>query len=283
MVNIVSLKNEKTGQVALPGQFSEEFRPDLIARAVRALEANARQPYGADPMAGMQVSAKLSRRRRDYKGSYGLGISRVPRKILSRSGTRFNWAGAEAPGTAGGRRAHPPKAQKIWDQKINTTERRFAIRSAIAASVNKDIVAKRGHKVPAEFPFIIADEAESIKKTKDVYSFLTAIGLASELHRSGTVKIRAGKAKARNRKRKNPVGPLLVVAKACPLQKSAYNIPGVEVCVVSRLNAKLLAPGSHPGRLTLYTESAVKRIASEGLFLQSGLSQKTSKTAQGKN
>lgn len=266
MVSIISVKNEKKGDVALPDQFSEEYRPDLIARAVRALQANARQPYGADPVAGMQVSATLSRRRRDYKGSYGLGISRVPRKILSRSGTRFNWAGAEAPGTVGGRRAHPPKSEKIWTQKINVTERRFAIRSAMTASVNKDIVAKRGHKVPDQFPFIVSDDVQNINKTKQVIAWLTAIGLGKELDRSANTKIRAGKSKARNRKKKIPVGPLVVVAKSCALQTSAENIPGIDVCVVNRLNAKLLAPGAHPGRLTLYTESAVKRIADESLF-----------------
>ena len=38
------------------------------------------EPYGAMAKAGMEVSAKLSRRRRDYKGSYGKGISRAQEK-----------------------------------------------------------------------------------------------------------------------------------------------------------------------------------------------------------
>ena len=84
----------------------------LIKRAVLTLQNNKRQRYGANPEAGKKVSAALSKRRRKYRGSYGHGISRVPRKILSRRGTSMNWQGAFAPGTVGGRRAHPPKAEK---------------------------------------------------------------------------------------------------------------------------------------------------------------------------
>ena len=127
---IYTLTKSETGKKDLPVQFSELIRPDLIERAVFTIQSNKRQPYGADPRAGLRHCGNLSRRRNNYKTSYGHGISRVPRKILSSRGTRFNWAGAIAPGTVGGRRAHPPKADKVWSQKINKKERRKAIRSA---------------------------------------------------------------------------------------------------------------------------------------------------------
>jgi large subunit ribosomal protein L2 len=38
------------------------------------------------------------------------------------------------------------------------------------------------------------------------------------------------------------------------------NIPGVDTVRASDLNVEHLAPGTHPGRLTLWTESAVKAI-----------------------
>jgi large subunit ribosomal protein L4e len=41
---------------------------------------------------------------------------------------------------------------------------------------------------------------------------------------------------------------------------AARNHPGVEVVVVDNLNAELLAPGTHPGRLTIYTPSALEKI-----------------------
>jgi len=111
-LQILSISKEEIGKQELPVQFEEEVRPDLIKRAVISIHGNARQAYGSDPMAGKRSSAKLSRRRHVYKTSYGIGISRVPRKIMSSRGTRMNWVGAFAPGTVGGRKAHPTKAGK---------------------------------------------------------------------------------------------------------------------------------------------------------------------------
>jgi large subunit ribosomal protein L4e len=79
-IKILSAENKEVGKQKMPVQFEEEFRPDLIKRAVEAIEANKRQPYGADPIAGKKQAARLSRRRRDYKGAYGKGLSRVPSK-----------------------------------------------------------------------------------------------------------------------------------------------------------------------------------------------------------
>ena len=38
----------------------------------------------------------------------------------------MNWVGAFAPGTVGGRKAHAPNAEKIFDKKINKKENRKA-------------------------------------------------------------------------------------------------------------------------------------------------------------
>ncbi len=268
-VSIKDTTNKETGTVQLPIQFSEEYRPDLIIRSVLSLQANARTPYGAKPDAGKRASAELSRRRRKYRGSYGIGISRVPRKILSRNGTRMNWVGAFAPGTVGGRRAHPPKPTRDWTQKINKTENRKAIRSALAATMNKELVAARGHKVPKDYPFIISDDFEKIEKTKDAIAALTQLELDSELERADQKKVRAGKGTMRGRRYKRRTGPLVVVSKKdLALAKGARNIPGIDIVVVDELNTQILAPGTHAGRITLYTQSAITRLAEEGLFTQ---------------
>jgi large subunit ribosomal protein L4e len=266
-LKILSKENNETGSVELPTQFSEEIRTDIIKKAVHAIQANRRQPYGSDPRAGMKSSAKLSRRRRDYKTSYGHGISRVPRKILSARGSRFNWVGAFAPGTVGGRRAHPPKAEKQWDKKINTKERRKAIRSAMSATMLKDIVQKRGHKVPNNYPFIIDKSFEDLTKTEEVKKILYLLGLNEELERVSERKIRSGKGKMRGRKYKTKIGPLVVVSGPCNLQKAARNIPGIDVRSVKSVNAELLAPGADVGRLTLWTDSAIEKIKKENLFM----------------
>lgn len=269
-VSIKDTAAKDTGSVTLPIQFSEEYRPDLIQRAVLSLQSRARTPYGAKPNAGKRASAELSRRRRKYRGSYGMGISRVPRKIMSRRGTRMSWVGAFIPGTVGGRRAHPPKATKLWDQKINKTENRKAIRSALAATMNRDLVVARGHKVPAAYPFIISDSFEAIKKTRDVIAALASLSLGEELERAEIKKVRAGKGTMRGRRYKKRKGPLMVVSKAdVALFYAASNIPGIEIISVNEINAEVLAPGTHAGRITLYTESAIKRITEEKLFTQS--------------
>lgn len=266
-LNVISAKGEKLKQVEMPEQFNEELRADIIKRAVLAIQSHNRQRYGAAPMAGKRASAKLSRRRRDFKGSYGLGISRVPRKIMSRNGTRMNWTGAFAPGMVGGRRAHPPKSSKSWDEKVNKKENRKAIRSALAATLIKEIVQSRGHKVPENYPFLMDSSIENTGKTKEIKNILQTIGATADLERADVRKIRAGKGKLRNRKYKTRTGPLLVVSDKCELLKSARNIPGVEIIEIKNINAELLAPGCNPGRLTLYTDAAIEKLKKEKLFM----------------
>lgn len=264
---LLNTQNKKTGDLALPSQFSEEYRPDLIKRAVHSLQSKARQQHGADPGAGLRHSSKLSKRRRKYRGSYGLGISRTNRKILSRRGTRFSWMGAFSPQTVGGHRSHPPRAEKIWERKINKKENRKAIRSAIAATVQKSLVAKRGHKVPETYPFVVAGGVESLSRTAEVEKLLQDLDFDKELTRSAQKKIRAGFGKARGRKYQHKKGILIVTGGKCSLLKAAQNIPGIDAVEVKALNAELLAPGTDAGRITLWTENAVQKLAAEKLFM----------------
>src|SRR3989344_6151420 len=161
--DVLDLSGKKIKNIELPKQFEEEYRPGLIRRAVRVIFMNNIQKYGAKLGAGMRQSAKISRRRRNYKGSYGHGISRVPRKSLWSRGTQFGWVGAVSPGTVGGRNAHPPKAKKNWGIKINKKEKRKAIRSALNGAI-KDIV-------------IFEDKLEDINKTKDILNILNKIDI----------------------------------------------------------------------------------------------------------
>src|SRR3989338_9904886 len=242
-MKVINLEGKKIREINLPKQFSEPYHPNLIKRAILTIQGNKRQPYGASPRAGLRYSSTLSKRRRAYRGSYGKGISRTPRKVMWRRGTQFGYVGATAPGTRGGRKAHPPKAEKIFSKKINVKERRKAIRSALAATFNLELMKKRNHQIPEEFPFIIEDNFENIEKTKDVKDILKKLGFEKELERCEKKKIRAGAGKKRGRKYITRKGPLLVVSKDCNLIKSACNIPGVQVCEVKDLNVRLLAPG----------------------------------------
>ncbi|MFH1511153.1 MAG: 50S ribosomal protein L4 [Candidatus Woesearchaeota archaeon] len=247
---ITTITNEKHGKRKLPSQFEEQVRPDLIKRAVVTIQKNNRQAYGAQPEAGQRQSAKLSRRRRDYKTSYGIGISRVPRKIMSRRGTRMNWVGAVAPGTVGGRRAHPPKSSKIIQVKINNKERKKAIRSCLAATALRK-----------DWPLIIEKKAEEIKTTKELKQMLDKLGL----HLRDEKKVRAGKGTKRGRRYKKSRGMLIVVSKECSLEKAGRNLAGIEIREAKKLDAETLAPGCQV-RPTIYTEESLDVIEKEKLF-----------------
>ncbi len=268
--NLFNLEGNKLKDIELPPQFEEEFRPDLIMRAFLAYQSSQRQSYGVFPKAGMRPSAELSRRRRKYRTAYGHGISRVPRKALWKRGRQFGWVGAFAPGTYKGRKAHPAKAEKILEKKINIKERRKAIRSALSATSIPEIIKNRGH-IFEHAPIVIESKFESISNTKEVKKILENLKLSQELERTSVKKIRAGKGKSRGRKYKTRKGPLIVVSENCPLELSARNILGVDVCKINNLNVNLLAPGGIPGRLTIYLENAIERLKKENLFFDAGV------------
>merc|ERR1711907_462570 len=57
------------------------------------------------------------------------------------------------------------------------------------------------------------------------------------------------------------MGPLLVYGDSdYNLAQAARNIPGVDVCNVTRLNILQLAPGGHLGRFVVYTKSAFTQL-----------------------
>ncbi len=264
---VFAADKKRVRELPLPPQFEEPVRTDLIRRVVHALQRNRQQPYGASEEAGMRHSSWVSKRRRDYRTSYGKGISRVARKIHSRRGTQFNWVGAFSPQTVGGRRAHPPKPEKMRVQKLNIKERRKAIRSALAATLQRELALARGHKLPEEYPFVLDAPMEKASHSKEVQQVLHALGFGAELQRASVKKVRAGKGTMRGRKYKKKKSILLVVSEPCPLQHAARNLPGVDIVPVSALNAELLAPGGQPGRCTLFTENALKIMVEKKLFL----------------
>ena len=59
---------------------------------------------------------------------------------------------------------------------------------------------------------------------------------------------------------KQAIGPLLVITKNDGVAEAARNLPGMEVVSVESLNAEVLAPGTHPGRLTVWTNSAFEKL-----------------------
>jgi len=258
---VFDMEGKEARRIELPSVFSEPARPDLINRAAMAVRSTKFQPKGSTPLAGLQTSAEYVGRRRAYRTMINIERARLPKVKLAKG--RFGEVRI-VPQSRGGRPAHPPKVEKILVERINKKERRKAIRSAIAATANPDLVQKRGHRVAMETPIIVEDSFEKLKKTKEVLSLFDKLKLEKELERDRVVKIRVGRGKMRGRRWKKKKGILVVVSKTCPVIKASENIPGVDVSVAKNLNADLLAPGGQPGRLALFTESAIKEL--EKLF-----------------
>lgn len=254
-----------TNQEDLPTQFQERIRPDIVKRAVLSIQSKNIQPEGTQPDAGMQHVTRWRQRRRVYRRSKGLGRSRTPRKIMQGRGMQQLGEGAEAPQTRGGRTAHPPKSNKDFDEEINDKERRKAIRSAITATTNPEKVQKH-HNYEGDLPLVTQGIAK-IEKTKKLQEHLEDIGLEEELKRCEEKTVRSGKGKNRGRKYTTKRGPLLVITEdEETVKKAASNIPGLEVTLVSQLNAQKLSMDTEPGRLTIWTQKSINQLEEEELY-----------------
>ncbi len=246
-VPVVDMANKQTGTVDLPEVFSTPYRPDVIKRAVLAVQSHGFQPQGRDPRAGKRTTAK--------SWGVGRGIARVPR-LSGSSRAAFGVS------IVGGHQAFPPRSEKVIRKEINKKERRLAIRSGIAATATREIVAGRGHVLDSvgQLPLIVNDGIQSLEMTKEVKELFERLGLWADVERADRKKIRAGRGKTRGRKRKVGRGPLIVVSEDLGISKAAGNLPGVDIVTVEDLNAELLAPGAHAGRLVIWSESAFSAL-----------------------
>jgi large subunit ribosomal protein L4e len=246
---IFDLDGKAVGKLKVPAVFKTPLRPDVIKRAVLSIQSRRFQPQGRDPLAG---------KRRSFESlGAGHGMSRFPR--LKSTGQRAVFA----VGMVTGRAAYPPVVEKKIVKKLPRKEMRFALRSALAATGSKEIVASRGHMIEdvRDFPLVVADDIQNLKKTSEVEETFLKLGVWPDVYRvKESVKERAGKGKGRGRRIKHAVGPLLVIAEKQSIAKAARNLPGVDVSSVNNLNVELLAPGTHPGRLTVWTTSAFEKI-----------------------
>jgi large subunit ribosomal protein L4e len=243
-VTVRDLDGEDTGELELPAVFETEFRPDLIRQAVLAAQANRKQDYGADEYAGMRTPAESF-------GS-GRGLAHVPRE---------GGQARRVSHTVGGRTAHPPKAEKDHSQSINDKERKLAIRSAVAATAEADVVSGRGHAFDegTELPVVVDDEFEDLTRTQEAADALAALGVHADIDRADETNRKAGRGTTRGRGTRRPTS-VLVVTGGEP-SRAARNLAGAGVTTGREVDAEDLAPGGQPGRLTVWTESALGEVA----------------------
>jgi large subunit ribosomal protein L4e len=269
---VYDISVESGKNITLPSAFETDVRTDVVRKAVRVSRANRRQAYGSKQQKGKKRPMPGMRHSVEWWGK-GRGVSRILRKTGSKTG-------AENPHTRGGRRAHGPKVEKDWSMSMNTTERRLARDSALAATADKEIVSTRGHRFHDEIdtlPLIIGEykevrdegeesmdiEAFSLEHpTRKLIAILESLGLGDDLQRARDGrKVRAGKGTMRGRRHRTPKSVLMVVSQKSGLAMAGRNIPGVDVVSVRDLAAEDLAPGGDVGRLTVFTKKAVEELA----------------------
>jgi large subunit ribosomal protein L4e len=257
--SVIGLDGKSSGQVDVPEVFDTELRPDLVRRMFWLVGSHRLQPKGRDPMAGERTTAET------HSPPTGTGQSRIPR-VKGERYSRSGLAGGVA-SVVKGRLAHPPRSEKVIHLGVNKKENRLAKESAIAYTADLDAVKARGHRVgKVSLPMVVADDIETVEKTRELVAFLRKVDLKAELERvDGHVKRNTGKRRLRGRAYRTGVGPLIVVTSDRGVGKAAGGIPGVGVTRVESLSVLDLAPGGVPGRLTLWTESALSSLeAKEG-------------------
>jgi large subunit ribosomal protein L4e len=253
LVSVFSLSGEKAGETTLPAVMTAPLRPDIVQFVHTNMNKNKRQAFAVSIRAGKQVVAT----------SWGTGraVARIPR--VGGGGTSRSGQGAFGNMCRGGRMFNPTKTWRRWTRKINITQKRYAVASALAASAVPALVMARGHvldEVP-EIPLVLDNAVESTKKTSTAKDILAAVGAIGDVEKAANSKqIRAGKGKMRNRRFTLRRGPLIIYQTNDGVEQAFRNLPGVEICCVDRLNLLQLAPGGHMGRFCIWSQTALDAL-----------------------
>jgi len=220
------------------------------------MNKNKRQAYAVSKLAGHQTSAE----------SWGTGraVARIPR--VAGGGTHRAGQGAFGNMCRGGRMFAPTKTWRRWHRKISVGQRRYALVSALAASAIPALVMARGHRIEQipEIPLVVDNKSiDHVDKTSKAKELLKSLNAYADVEKvKDSRKIRRGKGKMRNRRYVQRRGPLVIYNEKGPVTKAFRNLPGVELCCVTRLNLLQLAPGGHLGRFCIWTKDAFERLDS---------------------
>uniref|UniRef100_A0A8C5MGZ0 Large ribosomal subunit protein uL4 C-terminal domain-containing protein n=1 Tax=Leptobrachium leishanense TaxID=445787 RepID=A0A8C5MGZ0_9ANUR len=254
LITVFSEKGEVSGKnVTLPAVFRAPIRPDIVNFVHTNLRKNNRQPYAVSKLAGHQTSAE----------SWGTGraVARIPR--VRGGGTHRSGQGAFGNMCRGGRMFAPTKTWRRWHRRVNITQKRYAICSALAASALPALVMSKGHRIEEipEVPLVVEDKVEGYKKTKEAVLLLKKLKAWNDIKKVyASQRLRAGKGKMRNRRRIQRKGPCIIYNEDNGIIKAFRNIPGITLLNVSKLNILRLAPGGHVGRFCIWTESAFRKL-----------------------
>jgi large subunit ribosomal protein L4e len=260
--NVYNLLGKPVKEIDVPDYFKQNYRPDLIKRAVISSQSRNYQPMSPSPYSNRLNTAEYrgQRKKNTMDNSINTGRARLPRMKNRRVLMAGRVAGVSH--AVGGPKAHPPKISKILVKKINSKEKSKAILSAISATANPTLISIRGHLVPEtiSLPIIFENAIENLERTKDIKDLLLKIGLLNNIEKAKDNKsYRAGKGKMRGRRYKRRKSILFVLGDN-KNYKSFKNLEGVDVTYADLLSVKELAPGTHAGRLTIFSENAILKL-----------------------
>lgn len=253
LVSVFSLAGDKAGETTLPAVMTAPLRSDIVQFVHTNMNKNKRQAYAVNIKAGKKVVAE----------SWGTGraVARIPR--VGGGGTSRSGQGAFGNMCRGGRMFAPTKTWRRWNRKINLSQKRYAVASALAASAVPALVMARGHLIDnvPEVPLVLDSALEATKKTSAAKTILAAVGALEDVEKADESKqIRSGKGKMRNRRYTLRRGPLIIYKVNDGVEQAFRNLPGVELCCVDRLNLLQLAPGGHMGRFCIWSQAAFDEL-----------------------
>ncbi len=248
---LYSIEGAKKSEIQLPIIFETPIREDIVMKCYESEKILDKHSYSPADEAGRRNSASGNVRhsRHKWKGHYGKGLSRIPRKTMWRRGNQFYWVGAEVSNTRGGRSVHAPTG--VWRiNKINKKERELAFASSIASTADKRYLSMH-YPNAKEIPALIILEALP-KKTKELIEFLDKVLKECHISALKDKKVRSGKGKRRGRKYKSNAGLLLITGKDEELSCKGIDIKNLKEVKLQDL---------HPlGRLTFYTKKAIEEL-----------------------
>ncbi|EGV94305.1 60S ribosomal protein L4 [Cricetulus griseus] len=192
LISVYSEKGESSGKnVTLPGVFKAPIQPDIVNFVHTNLRKNNGQPYAVSELAGHQTSA-------EYWGT-GRAVARIPR--VQSGGTHRSGQGAFGNMCRGGHMFAPTKTWHRWHRRVSTTQKRYAVCSALAASALPALVMSNGHRIEEvpELPLVVGDKVEGYKKTKEAVQLLKKLKAWKYIKKVyASQRMRADKGKMRN-------------------------------------------------------------------------------------
>merc|ERR1711988_501478 len=182
--------SEKAGTVPMPAVLTSPLGPDLVREVHKNVSKNKRQAYAVGAKVGYDTAAE----------SWGTGraVARIPR--APGGGTHRAGQATFGNQARGGGMYNPTTVWRRWHRRVNVTQKRHAIATALAASSLPPLVMARGHRIGevSELPLVVSDGAESIQKTKQAIDMLKKLGCGEELTKvMDSKKVRSGKGKMR--------------------------------------------------------------------------------------